>query len=178
MFLMVVLYLDIWKEFIRNPAMYVGLRVVPILLIANIFLGVYYNLSIWYKLSNKTMAGAWITLLGAVITITINFIAIPYFSYMASAWATLACYGTMMYVSYKWGQKVYPIPYATKKLIAYFVITLLLYGIYLLVEWITKNNSIRLSIASFELIAFIVFVASIEKKELKNLLQTKTEAIA
>jgi O-antigen/teichoic acid export membrane protein len=178
MFLMVVLYLDIWKEFIRNPAMYVGLRVVPILLIANIFLGVYYNLSIWYKLSNKTMAGAWITLLGAVITITINFIAIPYFSYMASAWATLACYGTMMYVSYKWGQKVYPIPYATKKLIAYFVITLLLYGIYLLVEWITKNNIIRLSIASFELIAFIVFVASIEKKELKNLLQTKTEAIA
>jgi len=74
-------------------------------------------------------------------------------------------------------QKVYPIPYATKKLIAYFVITLLLYGIYLLVEWITKNNTIRLSIASFEFIAFIVFVASIEKKELKNLLQTKKEAI-
>jgi len=178
MFLMVVLYLDIWKEFIRNPSMYVGLRIVPILLIANIFLGVYYNLSIWYKLSNKTMAGAWITLLGAVITIAINFIAIPYFSYMASAWATLICYGTMMYVSYKWGQKVYPIPYATKKLIAYFVITLLLYGIYLLVELITKNNAARLSIASFELIAFILFVARIEKKEIKSLLQKKTEALA
>ncbi len=178
MFLMVVLYLDIWKEFIRNPDMYVGLRVVPILLIANIFLGVYYNLSIWYKLSNKTMAGAWITLLGAVITIAINFIAIPYFSYMASAWATLACYGSMMYVSYKWGQKVYPIPYATKKLIAYFVITLLLYGIYTLVELITKNNTIRLSIASFELIAFILFVARIEKKELKSLFQKKTEALS
>jgi hypothetical protein len=82
-----------------------------------------------------------------------------------------------MYVSYKWGQKVYPIPYATKKLIAYFVITLLLYGIYLFVELITKNNTIRLSIASFELIAFIAFVASIEKKELKSLLQTKTAAI-
>ncbi len=177
MFLMVVLYLDIWKEFIRNPAMYVGLRVVPILLIANIFLGVYYNLSIWYKLSNKTMAGAWITLLGAVITITINFIAIPYFSYMASAWATLACYGTMMYVSYKWGQKVYPIPYATKKLIAYFVITLLLYGMYLLIELITKNNTLKLGVASFELIAFILFVARIEKKELKSLMQKKTEAL-
>jgi O-antigen/teichoic acid export membrane protein len=177
MFLMVVLYLDIWKEFIRNPTMYEGLRVVPILLIANIFLGVYYNLSIWYKLSNKTMAGAWITLLGAVITIIINFIAIPYFSYMASAWATLVCYGTMMYVSYKWGQKVYPIPYATKKLIAYFVITLLLYGIYIFVEWITKSNTLRLSIASVELIAFIVFVSSIEKKELKNLLQKKTAVV-
>ena len=177
MFLMVVLYLDIWKEFIRNPAMYVGLRVVPILLIANIFLGVYYNLSIWYKLSNKTMAGAWITIIGAVITITINFIAIPYFSYMASAWATLACYGTMMYISFKWGQKVYPIPYATKKLIAYFVITLILYGIYLIIEWFTKNNITRLIIASIELIAFIAFVASIEKKELKNLLQKKTASI-
>ena len=84
----------------------------------------------------------------------------------------------MMYVSYKWGQKVYPIPYATKKLIAYFVITLLLYVIYLLVELITKNNAARLSIASFELIAFILFVARIEKKELKLLLQKKTEALA
>jgi O-antigen/teichoic acid export membrane protein len=177
MFLMVVLYLDIWKEFIRNPAMYVGLRVVPILLMANMFLGVYYNLSIWYKLSNKTMAGAWITILGAFITLAINFIAIPYFSYMASAWATFFCYGTMMYVSFKWGQKVYPIPYATKKLIAYFVITLMLYGIYLLIEYFTINKNIRLSMASFELIAFIAFVASIEKKELKSLFQKKTTAI-
>ena len=176
MFLMVVLFLDIWKEFIRNPAMYVGLRVVPILLIANIFLGVYYNLSIWYKLSNKTMAGAWITLLGAAITILINFIAIPYFSYMASAWATLICYGTMMYVSYLWGQKVYPVPYATKKLIAYFVITLLLYGIYELATLLIINNTAQLCIASFELIAFILFVARIEKKELKNLFQKKTVA--
>jgi O-antigen/teichoic acid export membrane protein len=170
MFLMVVLYLDIWKAFIRNPAMYVGLSVVPILLMANMFLGVYYNLSIWYKLSDKTMAGAWITILGAAITLTINFFAIPYFSYMASAWATFFCYGTMMYVSYKWGQKVYPIPYATKKLIAYFVITLLLYGLYLIIQYFTLNKNIRLSIASFELIAFIAFVARIEKKELKLLL--------
>jgi len=175
MFLMVVLYLDIWKEFIRNPAMYVGLNVVPILLMANMFLGVYYNLSIWYKLSNKTMAGAWITILGAVITLTINFFAIPYFSYMASAWATFFCYGTMMYVSFKWGQKVYPIPYATKKLIAYFVITVLLYFIYLAIEWVTKNSTIRLSIATFELIAFIAFVARIEIKELKSLLQKKEQ---
>jgi O-antigen/teichoic acid export membrane protein len=118
MFLTVMLYIDIWKLFIQNPAMYVGLKVVPILLIANMFLGVYYNLSIWYKLSNRTMAGAWITLLGAIITILINYIAIPHFGYMASAWATFFCYGTMMVVSYLWGQRVYPVPYATKKLIA------------------------------------------------------------
>lgn len=122
------------------------------------------------------MAGAWITLLGAAITILINFIAIPYFSYMASAWATLICYGTMMYVSYLWGQKVYPVPYATKKLIAYFVITLLLYGIYELATLLIINNTAQLCIASFELIAFILFVARIEKKELKNLFQKKTVA--
>jgi O-antigen/teichoic acid export membrane protein len=167
MFLGVVLYLDIWKAFIRNPNMYVGLRVVPILLMANMFLGVYYNLSIWYKLSNKTMAGAWITLLGAVITIGINFLLIPRFGYMASAWATFFCYGTMMVVSYKWGQKVYFIPYATKKLIAYFVIALLLYSINLFILWVSGNKAFNYLFASILLFGFIAFVARVEKKELK-----------
>ena len=171
MFLGVVLYIDIWKLFIQNPAMYVGLKVVPILLIANIFLGVYYNLSIWYKLSNKTMAGAWITLLGAVITILINYIAIPHFGYMASAWATFFCYGTMMFVSYKWGQRIYPVPYATKKLIAYFVITLLLYGINLLIHAVSKNAPFNYLFATILLFVFIVFVAKIEKKELQHILR-------
>ena len=169
MFLGVVLYLDIWKEFIRNPAMYVGLKVVPILLMANIFLGIYYNLSIWYKLSNQTMAGAWITLLGAVITIAINYLAIPYFGFMASAWATFFCYGTMMVVSYKWGQKVYPIPYATKKLIAYFVICLFVYGINNLVHLVSNNQPFNYLFATILLVLFIVFVARIEKKELKSI---------
>jgi O-antigen/teichoic acid export membrane protein len=169
MFLGVVLFLDIWKEFIRNPKMYEGLRVVPILLMANMFLGVYYNLSIWYKLSNKTMAGAWITLLGAAITIAINFLLIPRYGYMASAWATFFCYGTMMVVSYKWGQKVYFIPYATKKLIAYFVIALLLYSINLLILWISSNKAFNYLFASILLFGFVAFVARIEKKELKSI---------
>ena len=169
MFLGVVLYIDIWKLFIRNPNMYAGLKVVPILLIANMFLGVYYNLSIWYKLSNKTMAGAWITLLGAVITIVINFLLIPRYGYMASAWATFFCYGTMMIVSYKWGQKVYFIPYATKKLIAYFVITLLLYSINLFILWVSSNKAFNYLFASILLLGFIGFVIKIEKKELKSI---------
>jgi O-antigen/teichoic acid export membrane protein len=169
MFLGVVLYLDIWKLFIRKPSMYVGLSVVPILLIANMCLGVYYNLSVWYKLSNRTMAGAWITLLGALITVIVNYIAIPHFGYMASAWATLLCYGTMMVVSYKWGQRVYFIPYATKKLIAYFVITLLLYGINNLIHLISNNQPFNYLFASLLLIGFIAFVARIEKKELKSI---------
>lgn len=166
MFLGVVLYLDIWKEFIRNPNMYVGLKVVPILLIANMFLGVYYNLSIWYKLSNKTMAGAWITLLGAFITISINYFAIPYFGYMASAWATFFCYGTMMVVSYQWGQKIYPVPYATKKLIAYFVIALLLFGINQLLHLVSNNQPFNYLFASILLFAYLFFIAKVEKKEL------------
>jgi O-antigen/teichoic acid export membrane protein len=170
MFLGVVLYLDIWKEFIRNPNMYVGLKVVPILLIANMFLGVYYNLSIWYKLSNKTMSGAWITLLGAFITILINYLAIPHFGYMASAWATFFCYGTMMVVSYQWGQRVYPVPYATKKLIAYFIITLLLYGINALMHVVSQNQPFNYLFATILLFAFIAFVARVEKKEIKLLL--------
>jgi O-antigen/teichoic acid export membrane protein len=174
MFLMVALYLDIWKEFIRNPAMYVGLKVVPILLLANIFLGIYYNLSIWYKLSNKTMAGAWITIIGAIITITINYLAIPYFGFMASAWATFFCYGTMMVISYKWGQKVYPIPYATKKLIAYFVITLILFAINTGVHQISNNAPFNYLFATVLLIAFILFVARIERKELKSIFNSNT----
>ncbi len=173
MFLGVVLYLDIWKGFIRNPAMYIGLRVVPILLIANMFLGVYYNLSIWYKLSNKTMAGAWITLLGALITIAINYFAIPYFGYMASAWATFFCYGTMMVVSYKWGQKVYPVPYATKKLIAYFIIALIIYGINTLLHLVSTNAPFNYLFATILLVLFIVFIAKIEKKELQSILSKK-----
>ena len=171
MFLGVVLYIDIWKLFIQNPAMYVGLRVVPILLVANMFLGVYYNLSIWYKLSNRTMAGAWITLLGALITVLINYIAIPHFGYMASAWATLVCYGTMMVVSYQWGQRVYPVPYATKKLIAYFVIALMVYGINLLLHLVSKNQPFNYLFATILLFAFIVFVMRIEKKELQSIFQ-------
>jgi len=114
MFLLVALYLDVWKQFIRKEEMWVGLRVVPILLLANMFLGIYYNLSVWFKLSNKTMAGAWITLAGASITLTINYFLIPYFGYMACAWATFCCYGSMMVISFIWGQKAYPIPYAWK----------------------------------------------------------------
>ena len=169
MFLSVMLYIDIWKLFIQNPAMYVGLKVVPILLIANMFLGVYYNLSIWYKLSNKTMAGAWITLLGACITIVINYLAIPHFGYMASAWATFFCYGTMMIVSYVWGQQVYPVPYATKKLIAYFIIAVMVYSINLLLHLVSTNQPFNYLFATILLFAFIVFVARIERKDLQSI---------
>ena len=129
-FLFVSLYLDIWKHFIKNEHMWVGLKVVPILLLANMFLGIYYNLSVWYKVTNRTMAGAYITLIGAAITLLINYLFIPKYSYMACAWATFFCYGSMMLISFIWGQKEYRVPYAWKKLSAYILIVVLIYFVH------------------------------------------------
>lgn len=169
MFLAVALFLDIWKHFIQNPRQWEGLRVVPILLLANMFLGVYYNLSIWYKLTNKTGAGARITLIGAGITLLVNYLAIPRFGYMACAWATFFCYGAMMVVSYIWGQKAYPVPYATKKLIAYFVIVLLLFGLHSAFELIGLNVWFNHIFGLALLLAFGWFILLVERKELARL---------
>ena len=129
-FLGVVLFLDIWKHFMgirKHPEYLTGLAVVPILMLAKIFLGVYYNLSIWYKLTNRTLTGAYITIGGALITLLINYFLIPYWGFMASAISTVCCYGFMMVASYRLGQKFYPVPYAWKKLTAYVVICVLLF---------------------------------------------------
>lgn len=169
MFLVVALFLDTWKYFIQNETFWQGLKIVPILLLANMFLGIYYNLSIWYKLSNKTLAGAWITLIGAGITLVINFIFIPYYSYMACAWATFFCYGTMMVVSYIWGQKHYRIPYAWKKLVAYIVICVLLYGAYVLFQKIGLNVWVNRAFALLLLSLFSMFILNIERREFQRL---------
>ncbi|NJO24682.1 MAG: oligosaccharide flippase family protein [Bacteroidia bacterium] len=131
-FLLVVLFLDLWKYFMgtRHPEYYTGLKVVPILMTAKIFLGAYYNLSIWYKLTNRNLTGAWITLGGSAITILFNWFFIPKWGYTACAIATILCYGFMMVSSYLLGQKYYPIPYAWKKLLAYIAICILLFGIH------------------------------------------------
>lgn len=168
MFLLVALYLDIWKQFIRNPNMWVGLKVVPILLLANMFLGIYYNLSVWYKLGNKTIAGAYITLIGAAITLLINWFFIPLFSYMACAWATFACYGSMMVVSYLWGQKEYRIPYATRKLVAYIVIVVLLFLVHSAVKYLFTNPWFTNLLATGLLVLFTWFILQVEKKEFQK----------
>jgi O-antigen/teichoic acid export membrane protein len=169
MFLMVALYLDVWKQFIRNPEMWVGLKVVPILLLANMFLGIYYNLSVWYKLGHKTMAGAWITVAGAAITLVINYTLIPYFSYMACAWATFACYGSMMAISFIWGQKEYPIPYAWKKLVAYIAIVTSLYLIQKGVLYFYNPFWFQFATGTILLFVFSWFILLVEKKEFQKL---------
>ncbi len=168
MFLIVALYMDVWKHFI-DKKMHTGLRVVPILLMANIFLGIYYNLSVWYKLGNKTIAGAYITLIGAVITIVFNFVFIRYFSYMACAWATFFCYGTMMVLSYVWGQKSYFIPYATKKLIAYLVIVTLVFFIHKAFTSLWANQLFNYALATTFMIVYCLFILKIERKEFQKM---------
>ncbi len=164
MFLAVTLFLPEWKYFIA-PKYWVGLKVVPILLLANMCLGIYYNLSIWYKITNKTIAGAWITLIGTAITILINYIFIPHYSYVASAWATLVCYASMMIISFIWGQKRYYVPYAWKKLLAYIIISVLLFSLHNFITGFYNNTAFSLSLALVLILAFVLFVIKIEKKE-------------
>lgn len=169
MFLFVSLYIDIWKWFISDHTMWAGLKVVPILLFANIFLGIYYNLSIWYKITTFTHAGAYITLIGAVITLAVNYIFIPSYGYMASAWATFLCYGSMMVISYIWGQKIYPVPYAWKKLMAYMVLVAILYFIHLGLTTLWPNRVFSLTLATVMLGGYALFVLRVERKEFRRL---------
>ncbi len=128
-FLGVALNIDIFKEFIRNEDYWAGLGVVPILLVANVFLGIYYNQSIWYKLSGQTKFGAYLAIGGALITVLVNIIFIPLYGYWASAWATLVVYAVQMIVSYLLGQKYYPINYNLRKFALYFGLAIILFFI-------------------------------------------------
>lgn len=118
-FLVVMLFLDVFKWFLPNPAYHEGLRVVPILMLANVFLGIYYNQSVWYKLTDRTRVGSTISLIGAGITLVLLFALIPIMGYMGAAWATLFCYASMAIISYAWGQKHYPVPYNVSRVLLY-----------------------------------------------------------
>lgn len=168
MFLLVSLYIPIWKHFI-GPKYWAGLRVVPILLLANIFLGIYYNLSIWYKLTHKTLSGAYITLIGATITLVMNYVFIPRYGYMACAWTTFFCYLIMMIVCYVWGQKEYRIPYAWKKLVSYIVIVVLLFFIHRGFSHFFTGNITNFLSATFLLLIYVWFVLNVEWKEFQRL---------
>ncbi|MBT7851296.1 MAG: oligosaccharide flippase family protein [Flavobacteriaceae bacterium] len=128
--LVVVVFVDILKIIlIPNEAYWEAMKVVPILLLAYLFLGIYHNLSVWYKISDRTKFGAYISVIGAVITLLVNLIFIPSFSYMASAMATLVAYASMTGLSYYFGRKHYPVPYNIKKISLYLVLTISLSAI-------------------------------------------------
>lgn len=172
MFLLVSLYIPIW-QIIVDKKYRSGLGIVPVLLMANICLGIYYNLTIWYKLSNKTGAGATITVMGALITLVVNFAFIPMFGFYASAWATFFCYCSMMVASYVWGQKVYYVPYAWKKLLAYLVIVLLIFFVHkgimamvhMGVDYGLMFNIISMLLGTVFTAAYLYFILQVEKSE-------------
>jgi O-antigen/teichoic acid export membrane protein len=170
MFLFIGLFLDIFKWIFisfANPRWAEGLEIVPLLALGNIFLGIYYNLSVWYKLTNKNRYGAIITITGAIITIVLNITLIPLLHYTGAAIATFVCYLFMMVCSYKLGQKHYPVPYAVKKLVAYIVMVVLIYLLHLMmVRFISSALWFSVSTGLLLFGLFAWFVSRVEAREL------------
>ena len=160
-----------WLKYAVSEKFRDGLEVVPILLLANLCVGVYWNLSIWFKLTGQTKFGAMITIMGAVITLAINFIGIPKFGYIACAWATLASYGAMMVASYVLGQKYYPVKYNLRSI---FVFTFLALGFYFISTVYSEMENIYIKLILnnilLGLFAFIFYKLEFDNlKKLKHL---------
>ncbi|HEY6162033.1 MAG TPA: oligosaccharide flippase family protein [Bacteroidia bacterium] len=154
-----------WIQKFVGPDFRSGLAVVPILLMANFCLGAFFNLSIWYKLTGHTRWGAYLTVYGAVVTLVINFAFIPVYGYMASAWATLICYASMMVISYFVGNKYYPVDYDLKKILGYIVLAL---GLYFFSSILTSNDwapFALLIVRNFLLLVFAGVVFTMERKD-------------
>ena len=125
-FLAVIGYMDILRYVIRDRSYWPGLRVVPIVMAAEIMMGIYFNLSFWYKLIDKTIYGAWFSGAGCLVLVVVNVVFVPRYSYMACAWGGVAGYGTAMLLSYFVGQKKYPIDYPIKEMMVYVALTAVL----------------------------------------------------
>jgi len=164
-FLGVNLYMDIFKHFIGS-AFHEGLKIVPIILLANLLLGVFFNLSIWYKLNNLTKYGAMITIFGACITLVVNWIFIPAYGYTASAWAHVTCYGSMVIISWLLGRRYYKVQYPLKRIGLYVILGTVLF---LTAEYTGRLEMIyRLSLNTLILAGFIIIVVNNEKKSIQS----------
>jgi O-antigen/teichoic acid export membrane protein len=156
-----------WIKYFIGEPFREGLAVVPILLLANLCLGVFINQSFWYKLTGQTRYGAYLAIFGAIITLALNFYLIPSIGYMGSAWATLICYAAMMIASYFLGQKHYPVNYDLKRFFGYVTLSLILYAFsrYIpngsfMVDLVLKNSL---------LLVFVIIVFIFERKNLPGL---------
>lgn len=166
-FLGVMYYLDILKYFVA-PAYFSGLKVVPVIMMAEFFFGVFFNLSLWYKLTDRTMWGAWFSLLGLVVTIGLNVALVPVMGYMGCAWAAFACYLVMMLASYFVGRVKFPIDYHIGRIMFYVVFAMVLYAVALAivipVEWA------NLAWRTLLLAVYLLVVCRVEKINIKQLL--------
>lgn len=160
-FLAVMFYMDIIKYFIRSAAYYEGLSVVSIIMMGYILFGIYFNLSFWYKMIDKTYYGAIFSIAGCIITIALNIIFVPIYGYIASAWATLICNLVMMLVSYYFERKYRPLNYDLKSIGLYFGLALGLYAISIVIK--IDNEALRLL---FNTILLFIFIIVLIKRDL------------
>lgn len=164
--LFVIVYIDIFKRLlIPDSSFWEALSIVPIILLANLCLGLYHNLSVWYKITDRTKFGAYISVFGAIITLVLNIALIPIISYKGSAIATLAAYGSMMVLSYYFGRKYYRVPYNLKK-IGFYVLLSVVFSV--LSFYIFEGNIL---IGTALLLVFVTAIYFSEKKDLKQLLK-------
>jgi O-antigen/teichoic acid export membrane protein len=165
-FLVVVVFADLLKPYIiLSEAYYEAMWIVPFILLANFCLGIYHNLSVWYKITDRTKFGAYISIIGALITLVLNFVLIPVIGFKGSAIATLSAYSIMVILSFYFGKKYYPIPYNLKKISLYLVVSILFSFVFF---YNYRENYI---IGSVMLIVFLGLVIRLEKNELKQLLK-------
>ena len=164
----VIVFADILKLLLLdNESYWEAMKVVPLIILANFFLGIYNNLSVWYKLTDKTIIGAYISIVGALLTLLLNYVLIPTFSYYGSAIATISAYGSMMLISYILGKKHYPIPYDMEKIGSYLGISILFsvisfYGF-------RENYFVGIPL----LLAFLYFIYHNEKTTILNIIKRK-----
>jgi O-antigen/teichoic acid export membrane protein len=164
--LAVSINLDLLEHLLRREVYRQGIHVVPILLVANLFLGMYYNVSIWYKLTDKTYYSTWIAVAGAILTIVLNYILIPVAGYEGSSWVTLIVYFFMAAVCYGYGQKYYPVPYPVVKDLAYICITVLI--VYLVNQVAADNLWITIFVRMGVIVAFASTVYALERKHIQH----------
>ena len=160
-FLLVVGYMDILKYIVRNQDYWVGLKVVPIVMAAEIMMGVYFNLSFWYKVIDKTIWGAIFSGIGCAVLLVVNIIFVPRYGYMACAWGGFAGYGVAMLASYFVGQKYYPLNYPMKDISLYVVLAFILYGFMRAADDWTPILSM-----AFNTLLILVFAGVIIKRDL------------
>jgi len=162
----ITVYLNVIKTLlIKNESYLFAMDIVPIVLLANLCLGIYHNLSIWYKLTDKTRYGMYISIFGAVLTITFNLILIPILGFMACAYATLLAYGNMMLISYYLGRKHFFIPYQITRIATYLIISSTLAFI------VFYQFDSNIYIGTLFLVVFLTLIFFLEKKEFKQLLK-------
>ena len=151
-----------WVQYFVGASYREGLGVVPVLLLANLCLGVFFNLSIWYKLTEQTRFGTYLTLWGAAVTLALNFWWIPRIGYMGAAWATLICYASMALLSYLLGQKHFPVPYDLKRLLGYPLLAVALYAGLLRIDGLGPAG--ELAARNGVLAAFLAMVFLLERR--------------